>query len=53
MNPGLTPPPEVAAAAKRGLELREKFRRAGLRLGFIAQSGSRNAGRFPCAISSR
>jgi hypothetical protein len=33
MNPGLIPPAEVAAAAKRGLELREKFRRGGTSVG--------------------
>jgi hypothetical protein len=33
MNPGLIPPVEVAAAAKRGLELREKFRRGGTSVG--------------------
>jgi hypothetical protein len=33
MNPGLIPPAEVAAAAKRGLELREKFRRSGTSVG--------------------
>jgi hypothetical protein len=33
MNPGLIPPAEVAAAAKRGLELRAKFRRGGASVG--------------------
>jgi hypothetical protein len=33
MNPGLIPPAEVAAAAKRGLELREKFHRGGTSVG--------------------
>jgi len=33
MNPGLIPPAEVAAAAKKGLELREKFRRGGTSAG--------------------
>ena len=33
MNPGLIPPIEVAAAATRGLELREKFRRGGTSVG--------------------
>ncbi len=33
MNPGLIPPPEVAAAAKRGLELRETFHRGGTSVG--------------------
>jgi hypothetical protein len=33
MNPGLIPPPEVATAAKRGLELREKFHRGGTSVG--------------------
>jgi hypothetical protein len=33
MNPGLIPPAEVAAAAKKGLELREKFRRGGTSVG--------------------
>jgi hypothetical protein len=33
MNPGLIPPGEVAAAAKKGLQLREKFRRGGTSVG--------------------
>jgi hypothetical protein len=33
MNPGLIPPAEVAAAAKKGLELREKFHRGGTSVG--------------------
>jgi hypothetical protein len=33
MIPGLIPPAEVAAAAKRGLELREKFHRGGTSVG--------------------
>src|ERR1700722_9595700 len=33
MNPGLIPPADVAAAAKRGLELRQKFRRGGTSVG--------------------
>ena len=33
MNPGLIPPEDVAAAAKRGLELREKFHRGGTSVG--------------------
>ena len=33
MNPGLIPPAEVAVAAKRGLELRQKFRRGGTSVG--------------------
>jgi hypothetical protein len=33
MNPGLIPPADVAAAAKRGLELREKFHRGGTSVG--------------------
>ena len=33
MNPGLIPPTDVAAAAKRGLELREKFHRGGTSVG--------------------
>ena len=33
MNSGLTPPPEVAAAARRGLELREAFGRGGTTVG--------------------
>jgi hypothetical protein len=33
MNPGLIPPADVAAAAKKGLELREKFRRGGTSVG--------------------
>jgi hypothetical protein len=33
VNPGLIPPAEVAAAAKRGLDLREKFHRGGTSVG--------------------
>jgi hypothetical protein len=33
MNPALIPPADVAAAAKKGLELREKFRRGGTSVG--------------------
>jgi hypothetical protein len=33
VNPGLIPPADVAAAAKRGLELREKFHRGGTSVG--------------------
>ena len=33
MNPGLIPPADVAASAKRGLELREKFHRGGTSVG--------------------
>jgi hypothetical protein len=33
MNPGLIPPAEAAAAAKKGLELREKFHRGGTSVG--------------------
>ena len=33
MNPGLISPADVAAAAKRGLELREKFHRGGTSVG--------------------
>jgi hypothetical protein len=33
MNPGLIPPTDVAAAAKKGLELREKFHRGGTSVG--------------------
>ncbi len=33
MNPGLIAPADVATAAKRGLELREKFRRGGTSVG--------------------
>jgi hypothetical protein len=33
MNPGLIPPADVAAAAKKGLELREKFYRGGTSVG--------------------
>ena len=33
MNPGLIPPEDVAAEARRGLELREKFRRGGTSVG--------------------
>ena len=34
MNSGFIPPDDVAAAARRGLELREKFRRGGTSVGF-------------------
>ena len=33
MNPGLIPPADVAAAAKKGLELRQKFHRGGTSVG--------------------
>jgi hypothetical protein len=33
MNPGLIPPADVAAAAKKGLELRDKFHRGGTLVG--------------------
>ena len=33
MNPGLIPPADAAAAAKTGLELREKFHRDGTSVG--------------------
>jgi hypothetical protein len=33
MNPGLVPPEDVAAAAKHGLELRERFGRGGTSVG--------------------
>jgi hypothetical protein len=33
MNPGLIPPADVAAAAKKRLELREKFHRGGTSVG--------------------
>jgi hypothetical protein len=33
MNPGLIPPADAAAAAKTGLELREKFHRGGTSVG--------------------
>jgi hypothetical protein len=33
MNPGLIPPADVAAAAKKGLDLREKFHRDGTSVG--------------------
>ncbi|MGC2786056.1 MAG: hypothetical protein WA397_19945 [Roseiarcus sp.] len=33
MNAGLIPPADVAAAAKKGLELREKFHRGGTSVG--------------------
>jgi hypothetical protein len=33
MNPGLIPPANVAATAKRGLELRDKFHRGGTSVG--------------------
>ena len=39
MNPGLIPPADVAAAAKRGLELREKFRRGGTSVGVHRAKG--------------
>lgn len=53
MNPGLIPPADVAAAAKRGLELRAKFHRAEPRLAFIAHNSSRSAEMFPFATSPR
>jgi hypothetical protein len=52
MNPGLIPPAEVAAAAKRGLELREKFTGAGHRLAPIERRNCRSADRYRCATSS-
>ena len=39
MNPGLIPPADVAAAAKRGLELREKFHRGGTSVGVHRAKG--------------
>ena len=33
MNPGLVPPTDVAGAARKGLELREKFGRGGTSVG--------------------
>ena len=33
MNPGLIPPADVAAVAKKGLELRQKFHRGGTSVG--------------------
>jgi hypothetical protein len=33
VNPGLVPPADVASAARRGLELREKFGRGGTSVG--------------------
>ena len=39
MNPGLIPPADVAAAAKRGLELREKFHRGGTSVGASSRKG--------------
>jgi hypothetical protein len=53
MNPGLILPADVAAATKKGLELREKFHRAESRLAFIAQSSSRSVEMFPCGTSPR
>jgi hypothetical protein len=44
MNPGLIPPADVAAAAKKGLEPREKSIATELRSAFIAQSSWRSAG---------
>jgi hypothetical protein len=44
MNPGLIPPAEVAAAAKKGLELREKFRRGGTSVG-VHRKATRGASR--------
>jgi hypothetical protein len=43
MNPGLIPPEEVAAAAKKGLELSEKFRPGGTSVGI--QRAKQLAGR--------
>jgi hypothetical protein len=51
MNPGLIPPADVAAAAKRGLELREKFRRGGTSVGVHRAKGLRNVGRYRCETS--
>jgi hypothetical protein len=53
MNSGLIPPADVAAAAKKGLELREKFHRGGTSVGVIAQSSWRSAETSPCATSAR
>jgi len=38
-GPDLTPPPAVAAAAKRGLELRTKFNRGGTEVGVARAEG--------------
>ena len=38
MNPGLIPPADVAAAAKRGLELRKKFHRGGTSVGALPRA---------------
>ena len=51
MNPGLIPPADVAAAAKRGLELREKFAVAELLSEFIERRDWRNVGRYRCETS--
>jgi hypothetical protein len=48
LNPGLIPPPEVAAAARRGLELRETFGRGGTSVG--VQRAKRLAERCPVSI---
>jgi hypothetical protein len=53
MNPGLIPPADVSAAAKKGLELRDKFHRGGHWLGFIAQSSSRSVATYPFATLPR
>ena len=48
MNPGLIPPPDVAEAARRGLELREKFGRGGTSVGI--NRGRQLAERRPVSI---
>jgi hypothetical protein len=53
MNPGLIPPADVAAAAKRGLELREKFHRGGTSVGFIAHNSLRSVETYPFATLPR
>ena len=53
MNPGLIPPADVAAAAKKGLDLREKFRRGGTRSVFIAPNSSPGVETSRCEPLSR
>jgi hypothetical protein len=50
MNPGLIPPADVAAAAKRALSCARNFTGAGHRSAFIAQGSYLNVSRSPCAL---
>ena len=51
MNPGLIPPADVAAAAKRGLELREKFHRGGTSVGVHRAKELAERRPYRCAMS--